>query len=128
MQALAGTRPWVRLCSIFGFIYTGLFLLIAIVIMTSSAFGRMGGMEILIGGIYLVVAAVFLFPSIKLWKFGSSIVRLMQSSRVVDLEDALHQQRGFWKFTGIMVIIALALLVLSIFGSAFATRAAAMRH
>lgn len=128
MQALSGTRPWVRLCSVFGFLYTGFFLIMAVVIMTSSAFARMGGMEIFIGGIYLVVAAVFLIPSIKLWKYGSSIVRLMQSSTVADLEEALHQQRGFWKFSGIMVIIILALILLSIVGSVFAATATAIRH
>ncbi|MGE9269727.1 MAG: DUF5362 family protein [Verrucomicrobiales bacterium] len=120
LQALKGTKPWVRFCSIIGFIGTGLIFLIAIVIGLSGSFmGSTGsssftGMSLLMGIIYAVMGLIYLFPSIKLWKYGSRIADLMRSQSVQDLEAALSEQRGFWKLVGIMMIVFIGLYVVGI--------------
>lgn len=133
IDALAATRPWVRLCSVLGFIGSGFMILAALAIMAGGAFGAMStrdaapfaGFPIIIGFIYLLMSLFYLIPSIKLWQYGSAIVRLMSSNAVADLEAALDQQRGFWKFVGIMVLIFIGLMVLAFVGSFVAVAGAA---
>lgn len=75
-----------------------------------------GGFFVVSGIFQLLFGALYLFPSIKLWKYGSSIRQLQLTQSVEDLEAAVAQQRGFWKFTGIMAIIAMIMFVLMIIG------------
>jgi hypothetical protein len=134
LQALAGTKPWVRLCSILGFIGAGMMILAGLAVMATGVFGGMGsrqsaamtGLPLVAAGIfYLLMALLYLFPSLKLWQYGSSIVRLMSSGSNADLEAALDQQRGFWKFVGIMMVILLGLMLLAFVGGFIAAMAGA---
>ncbi|MEK7949919.1 DUF5362 family protein [Luteolibacter soli] len=117
IQALAGTKPWVRLCSVLGFIAAGMMIFIALAMMATGAVGGMrsrGGagaaaVPVIMGVIYLAMSVVYLFPSLKLWKYGSAILRLMSSQSAADLEQALEQQRGFWKFVGILALVSTCL-------------------
>lgn len=125
IQALQGTKPWVRFCSILGFICTGLIFLGAL---SMLAFGTMmsgsmadsgldmpfGGFSVLISGVYILLGLLYLFPSLKLWKYGSRIVDLMGSQSTEDLEAALDAQRSFWKLVGIMLAIFIGLYVIII--------------
>lgn len=126
IQALAGTKPWVRLCSILGFIGSGLMIIAGALMILGSAFmgaamtqtdaGAAGGLAgaplFLFSIIYLVMGVIYLIPSIKLWKYGSHILSLMHSQSTLDLEAALDAQRSFWKFVGIMVCIMIGLYII----------------
>jgi len=57
------------------------------------------------GVFYLFLAIFYVIPSVKLWKFGSAIKRLALSGSNTDLEQAIDQQRSFWKFVGILIIV-----------------------
>lgn len=135
IDSLAATRPWVRLCSILGFIGAGFMILAALGIMASGTLGAMSsrdaapfaGFSIIMGFVYLVMSLIYLIPSIKLWQYGSAIVRLMSSNAVADLEAALDQQRGFWKFVGIMVLIMIGLMLLVFVGGMVTAVAGASR-
>ncbi len=134
LRALADTRPWVRFCSVLGFISSGFMLLFGVVLMFGGAVTMAGsgnaaafaGMNMVMGIIYFLFAGVYLIPSIKLWKYGTAIVRLIGSGMEADLEEALHQQRGFWKFVGIMVILMIGFMILSAFIGVFVAAAGAM--
>ena len=134
LQSLAATKPWVQFCSVLGFIGAGFFILIGLIMMAGGAVGgatggtaaaSMMGFQVMGGIMYLLFAMLYLIPSIKLWKYGSSIYRLLSGNSVADLENALEQQRGFWKFVGIMIIIGMALMVVAIIGMALVGVAAA---
>lgn len=136
IQKLAGTKPWVRLLSVISFIASGFMLLGAgsLVLMGTvssiAASGRTGSalpasFGIAIAIAYAVFALIYLYPGVKLWKYANSIARLMHTQSEVDLVDALDQQRGFWKFIGIMVaiiiglyIVAMVLMVVGVAGMA----------
>jgi hypothetical protein len=119
-QTMAATRPWVRLCAILGFIGAGLCLLSTLGVFAAALFGNVGMAEMTLMLPYLVIAAIYLYPSIKLWKYASAIHSLLGSSRITDLEEALRQQQGFWKFAGIMILVTIGLMILGIFaGIAF---------
>ena len=60
-----------------------------------------------IGFFYVLMAFLYIYPTLKIWKFGTAIGKLVQSGSSADLENALDQQRRFWKFIGIMMIIML---------------------
>ena len=105
----------------------GMVVMSAIGIANTASTSPFGGKEfLLIAVIYAVMAFVYVFPAIKLWKFANLIGSLVSSSSLADLDAALNEQRSFWKFIGIMVIIMISLYVVMIIGAvAFATFAAA---
>ncbi|MGC4016497.1 MAG: DUF5362 family protein [Luteolibacter sp.] len=120
IRMLQMTRPWVRVCSILAFIAGG--------------FMALGGIAIVIGGlvfsmspqrspnamfpagvgiVYIVVAALYIFPAIKLWRYGTAITSLMGTGASSDLVRAMDQQRSFWKFVGIMACVSIVLFGIS---------------
>jgi hypothetical protein len=128
---LVRTRKWVRLCSVLGFIGSGFMLLggLAMIISgsamgaSSSIKGTPYGTEFFLGiGLaYLVFALLYIYPSLRLWQYASSINQLESSPSSFHLETALDKQRSFWKFVGIMISIILGLyavgIVLAIIGA-----------
>jgi hypothetical protein len=40
---------------------------------------------------------------------ASSILRLQQTSRLADLEDALRTQKSLWKYLGLLVLVLILL-------------------
>jgi hypothetical protein len=130
VQGLAATKPWVRFCAIIGFILTGIMVFFGLLIMASGMLAGMagpsgtkgamaGGTAAGIGVFYILLAAVYLIPSIRLWKYGSAILNLMMSGSVTDLDNALEQHRAFWKFVGILMIIGTLISILFIVGGMF---------
>lgn len=114
LAQLAGTKPWVRFMSVLMFLGAGFMLLMALVmvVMGSSiaALSKTGtgalpaGMMTGIAILYALLAGIYIYPALKLWKYASNIGALLLSSSMLDLEAALSQQRSFWKFLGIMII------------------------
>lgn len=75
------------------------------------------GFQFFLGLLYAAMGVFYLFPSIKLWKYGSAILRLMGTGSNADLVEALDQQRSFWKFVGIMILVMIALYIVAIIGA-----------
>ena len=66
VHALRGTKPWVRLCSVLGFISTGFMLLAAVMMGLGGGFMMLSGSEaaepvekIMIGIYILIIVGVF---------------------------------------------------------------------
>jgi len=72
----------------------------------------MTGFMSVMGVFYLLLAFFYLIPSVKLWKFGRAIKRLCLSGSNQDLEQAIEQQRGFWKFVGILIVVVFVTSIL----------------
>jgi len=125
ISALVGTKPWVRFLSIMLWIGIGLMLLGAAFIAIASATGLpgssgrnpLGGPEmILITVIYAVLALIYIYPAIKLWAYGSRIGALSVTRSLADLDAALTEQRRFWKFAGIIMIILICTYIIMFIG------------
>lgn len=132
-QALAGTRPWVKLCSVMGFIGAGFIILAGIVMLITGAVigsknSAVGAVPAFMGVFYIVVSIFALFPAIKLWKYGSSIVRLMSSRSTADLDQAMIEQKGYWQFVGILLLIGLCLFAVSVVLAMFGAASAGSRY
>jgi hypothetical protein len=112
------------------FIGAGFMLLAAagmlMVGMAGASMGARGGASGLSAGLGMGIAAIYgamaflhIYPGIKLWKFASSIAALLRSGSDADLVEALNQQRAFWRFTGIVILVIMILYALVIVGMIF---------
>jgi hypothetical protein len=71
----------------------------------------------MIGGIaviYLVMAGVYVYPVVKLFQFCGAVSALSRTRQVSDLDRALDAQRVFWKFLGIVTLVAIVVYVIVI--------------
>jgi hypothetical protein len=122
LQPLLATRPWVRLCSIMGFIMTAFTVLVGISLMVgmgaiagSGAYGV--GFGIGTGLVYVLMSLLTFFPSLFLFKYASAITQADRSQNSEDIRVALRYQKSFWKFIGIVTLIYLVLFgVVLVFG------------
>lgn len=116
VEILRGTRPWVVLLSVLAFIGGGLMAAVGLIAAASK------GPAALLGLVYVPIAAAYVYPGIKLRGYGAAIARLTATRTSADLEDALRQQKSFWKFSGIaslalLAVYAVAMVVLVAFGA-----------
>ncbi len=123
MEALKDTRPWVRFMAILTFVMTGLMMIGGLGI---AALGRTGGpafnLGLAIG--YILMAFLYVFPGIYMYRYGTAIGHLQEGGGVPALEDAMRQQRSFWRFVGIMALVVVCIYGLIIVFALFAGIAA----
>ena len=132
LQQLKGTKGWVKLMAVMLFLGAGLMFLLGLVMASSGAFssailsasaggadlsGLGGAFGIVIGLIYAAIGLVYLYPGMKLWKYGNRITQLLQDRAATTLEAALNEQRCFWKYIGIMTLIMLSIYALIFIGA-----------
>ncbi|WAC21917.1 DUF5362 family protein [Luteolibacter sp. SL250] len=63
---------------------------------------------------YILIALLYIYPGLKLWKYANRITGFASTGAEVDLEMALNEQRAFWKFAGISIIVMIALYIVGI--------------
>ena len=74
----------------------------------------LGSMGALISLVYLLIGALYFFPTLKLSQYASRIARLRVTKSEVDLSAALEAQRSFWAFVGIVTLVVLCLYLVII--------------
>jgi hypothetical protein len=132
LQYLQQTRPWVRFMSVLTFIGAGLMAVAAGVMLLVGllgGFASRGGAPGGVGGavvgvltavLYIAMAVLYVPAGLYLWRYASAIKRLQAGFQPALLEEALEQQKSFWRFVGILtaigVAIGLAVLLLAIVG------------
>ncbi len=125
VEFLRQTKPWVRLVSILMFIGAGFLVLAGVAAMFLGTAGSMmgggrrasvgvGAIGMVLGLVYLALAALYIFPAIFLSRYASRIGDLTRSGRSVDLEAALAAQRSFWRFMGIAILIGIGVYLIAI--------------
>ena len=83
------------------------------------------GVGIIVGIIYIISAIISIFPTIfilRAAKAGKAAVALHDNSKMVEFA---RNTKSYWKFTGIVTIVALSLVVLFLLGGIAAGVAAA---
>ena len=118
IEHLRGTRPWVRFCSLAGYITAGFLILISLLSIRSMIDKWPIHQTILLAGFYWVLAILFIIPSRYLSRYEKSITHLLVSNQLGDLEQALADQRAFWKQMALMILLMLVLYLLTIAYSA----------
>ena len=114
VEHLRCTRPWVKFCSLAGYISSGFLILIAILTLRGMVAKFSFPYVLLLGGFYLVLAILFFIPSLWLSRYEKSITRLTVSHRIEDLELAIAHQRAFWKQMAMMILVMLVIYLITI--------------
>jgi hypothetical protein len=115
------------LLAVLGAIGSGMMLLgaLAMLLMGEVMASSMGGASGIPGvpprtfmmgmaGLYLLMAVVYVYPVVKLFQFCGAVTSLSRTRQVGDLERALDAQRVFWKFLGIVTLVAIVVYVIAI--------------
>lgn len=117
---LKETGKWATFLSIIGFIFLGLFVLLALAMFTmgssmiATMSPQMSGMGAAAGIIYLLIALLYFFPIWYLYKFGSNIKQAFAHNNTEQMTIALESLKSHYKFVGILMIIMLSFYVLSL--------------
>jgi hypothetical protein len=118
VSLLVQTRPWVRLIAVVIFIALGFVVLgTALLFMASGQLPGIGRREATMAAAMMVgIAALYVAPAIFLWRYAGSIDRLQRGGGPPALTAALSQQKSFWKYMGILLVVMLGLYGLVIAG------------
>ena len=127
LSYIKSTTPWMRFLGIMGFIACGFLVAFGLFFVTLPAVfmklqhlmdadtvAGLGILGVLGGIVYIVLAVVFFFPALWLYKAGSRYRTYIRTGSDLDLEEALRYNKSFWKFLGISVIVQLALIPVGI--------------
>ena len=109
---LKATKPWVRFLSILGFISMafGLFGMAGMTVAMKSVPQDFPGPPMaMMVGMNLIMIVLYFFPALYLFRYASSIGRLLKEDNIESLETALTYQKSFWRFVGILVIVMFVL-------------------
>ena len=117
------TRPWVRFMSVVCYISAAFMALVGIGMMFASLAGGLGagaGSDAVGGAIaglalgvtYIPMALLYVIAGRYLGRYAGAIRLLRTNLDARTLEAALGHQKSFWKFTGIVTIVAFACCVL----------------
>lgn len=119
------TAKWATFLSIIGFLGSAFMVLIGLVMFAmGSAIGSgmgnspMAGMFSggLFGGFYLVFALINFFPAYYMYKFASKAKAALNNNDTATLTESFENLKSYFKFTGIAVIVVIALYALIIIG------------
>lgn len=117
LKEIAG---WTYFLSIIGFIFVGLFLLIAV--FASSIYNNMAqfsqelpvNVGLFMTAVYVIVALIYFFPILFLFKFSKRLKSALKSKEDEELASALEMLKSHYKFVGVFTIIVLSLYALAI--------------
>jgi hypothetical protein len=110
---LQATRPWVKFLAIVGFVFMGLMVLVGLMMtLAFSAVPQQPGMPPafgpIFGTLYIVMAGIYLMPCLFMHRYAKAIAAIPSAGQGA-LEEALKQQKSFWKFMGILMLVMLCL-------------------
>jgi magnesium-transporting ATPase (P-type) len=124
---LKSASPWLRFLGVVYYIVCGLMvaggliMLIAAPLMADLDFDEDG--SFLMGILYLISAVIMFFPARFMYLFGARLRNYFLSNVEKELELAFRYNKSFWKFSGITMIICLALIPIGISLAVYASMA-----
>lgn len=121
---LKETAAWGKFLGIIGFIYSGLIAIVAV--FAGSILGKLTGNYssssegLLAGGsiaiIYLAMAGIVFFMSMYLFRFAKKAKAALQSNDQDNLAESFKNLKIYFRFSGIITVIALIFTVLGVIG------------
>ena len=120
MEALRGTKSWV------GFVGV-MFLLGAVLTVLSgvgtilkigatSGFGNgYFGITVAFGGVLLYALMGLIYGALGLYlvKYAKGISLLLEDGQLLSLENALQQQRKFWRLAGWLIAVSIPIMIVT---------------
>lgn len=125
---LLETAKWAKFLAIVGFVgcallvAAGLFMGSIMGVLASHGGGRDFGHGVMFTGMtlgYILIAFLYFFPCLQLYRFATKMKIALQSNDQPTLNDAFSNHRRLYKFMGILMIIGLVFYALIIVGLFF---------
>ncbi|ASS48808.1 MAG: hypothetical protein A3D31_06300 [Candidatus Fluviicola riflensis] len=122
---LTTAAKWGKFLAIIGFVVVGLMFIAALFMLISAATmpSFISGQFFLMGFVYIIMAVIFVFPTLYLLRFSNSTQTGLRSENQVDFEFGIENLRSLFKFMGIYTIVVLGLYTLIILFGAFSALA-----
>lgn len=122
LNHLNSTWKWTMFLSILGFIFLGLIIIAGVVTSTFlTAFktqeANLGVPESLMIITLIVVAAIYFFPVLFLFRFSRNTRDAIQNLDKRKLEKAFRNLRTYFTYIGIMVIVVLSIYFVALFAA-----------
>ena len=114
---LRETAKWAHFLSIIGFIGIGIIVIVAIFFSSfmASAYSEFPGAAssgAFLTIIYILVAVLYFFPVLYLYKFSSNMKRALAMEDEVTLAKSFENLKSHYKFIGILTIVMLSFYIL----------------
>lgn len=129
---LRETAKWAKFIAIIGFILVGLYVIMALVMFAMGgtmaaasqdlegiegmegmgAGGMMGAIGAAGGIIYLLVALLYFFPMLYLYRFASKAQFALNNNNTEQLTSSMENLKSHYKFMGILMLIAVIFVAL----------------
>jgi len=116
IEHLRRAKPWVRFIAVMSFIGSVLLVVLGLVlaVMGSALPAMFGGSSnpgvgIGMGIVYLLLALLYIFPGLYLWRYANAIDSLVRYPQSLTLEEAMKHQTAFWRFVGILSAVMIAI-------------------
>jgi hypothetical protein len=119
---LKTTSSWTTFMAILSFIGIGFMVLCGIIVLAAGSFLNganydavpFSGFYSFFGLFYIVLAAIMFFPALFLLRFSQKTTKALASQDTLVMEDAFKNMKAYWKFTGILAIIMIALCIIMV--------------
>jgi uncharacterized membrane protein len=125
---LSEAARWAKFLAIVGFVLIGLLVVVAIFFGSVFSFvsSRSGGSDFqragyegIVGGfvmfMYIIVAAIYFFPCLFLFRFSVKMKTALAANDQETLNTSFQNLKKMFRFVGILTIIGLALFALQFF-------------
>jgi hypothetical protein len=110
IDLLRRTAPWVAFLGLVG--YVEVILITALLLFTWRAMGATGRLSSLLFA-YVCEIALILLGAVSLRRYASAIGRILPGQEAAAVEEALEQQRFFWKLVGMVTLVCVLLLLVA---------------
>lgn len=114
---LREAAKWAKFIAIVGFVMVGLMVLGALVVaFTFSNFeneflpASIGGVGIAL--VYLIIAAIYFFPILYLFRFAQAAKHSVKNNDSSDLVEAMRNLKSHYTFIGVLLIIFIGIYAL----------------
>jgi len=121
-QYLRDAAKWAKFLAVAGFIFCGLFVVVAVMAVTilpslfnsegSAGVGGMGSGPIAV--IFVAIGVLDFFPCLYLYKFAARMQIALRTNDQLQLTSSFGNMRAFYRFVGVIMIIGLAVWFLGI--------------
>ncbi len=109
---------WGKILAIVGFVMIGLMVLGGISMLTFASAFDAAGMGVLGGAsfffIYLVLAGLYVYPTLRLYQFSTTTKRAIPNMDSAELTVGLGKLKSVFKFMGMLTVIIIGFYVLMI--------------
>jgi len=126
VDSLRVSAKWTMFLAVVGFIFIGLMLVGGLVAMAAlssvpdepafGGFNPVSSIQSYLGIIYLVMAVIYFFPVLYLYKFAKSTKEALLYNNSELLAEGLQNLKSHYKYVGIVTIVMLCLYALTFVG------------